>query len=163
MINRTSKRALAILMMLAMLLSLFPAVFAAEGDDDPFIPGILEEITVTIPAGSYKLDVGGSVYISDVQVSCNTDSILSYKWSASPSGVVQVKGDGANATITAKSEGTAYVTLTVSSPSGTSDSDTVAIYVQGSPSIPVTARANGSTNLTMNASDSQTVSVIFYC
>ena len=159
MTNRASKRFLAILMTLAMLLSLVPAVFAAEDEDDPFSPGVYEEITVRFPTSYYEMGVGESLYINDVDVECNSDAILSYQWGSSTPNVIQVRGDGRNATLSAKGEGTAYVTLTVRSPSGTMDTDTMTVKVEGGQSTPVTARAGGSTSLRLNSGDSQSVSV----
>ena len=175
MTNRMSKRLLAILLSLILLLSLIPMAFAAEdeeqgydGDgqaslldddlDDFDLNDLLDGVYVIIMSSGYDMEVGETMTINDAMVSGDGD--LTYKWTSSNSSVAAVSGSGESASVTAKGEGTATITLTVTRASdGDSDSDSVTINVKNAASTPVTARADGSTNLSIKATESQTVSV----
>ena len=155
MMKRTGKRAMAILLTLVMLMSLFPMAYAAEGSDAEWEEDI-QGVFVNIPAPSYEMEVGESILINDVVVT--GDGNLTYEWQSSNSSVVSVNGSEDSATLTAVGAGQATVTLTVNSPTD-SGSDSVLITVNEKAVAPVKAQAAGSTSLNLAAGTNQAVSV----
>ena len=172
--KRTRRRVLAILLCLAMLVSLFPAVFAVEDEDSgrasvsqeaepeasvQDLVSDIENVFVVIPTTYYTMEVGQTLTVNDVVVT-GASGPMSYKWSSNNNTVASVSGSGDNATITAKAEGTATITLTVTrSSDNDSDSAELSIFVQGNKVTPVSAKGSPSGSLSLIAGDSQSLSV----
>ena len=176
--KRTRMRALAVLLSLAMLLSLFPAVFAVEEEDsspaeesqaaavlqaeDASLEDAVDDIEnvyVVFMTDGYNVDAGDSVSIDDALV-LGAEGSMTYKWTSSDNSVATVSGSGQSATVSAKSEGTATITLTATRASdGDSDSDSVSIWVHDNRVTPVTAKGSPAGSLSLDAGGSQNLSV----
>lgn len=175
--KRTRMRILAILLSLAMLVGLFPAAFAVEDEDsapaesqaaaslqdeDAELNDVIDDIDgvyVVFMSDGYNMDAGDSMTISDALVTGVSGS-MSYKWTSSKPSVASVSGNGEVATVSAKSEGTATITLTVTRASdGDTDSGSVDVWVHDNRVDPVTAKGSPAGSLTMNAGDSQSISI----
>ena len=167
-------KALAILLTLVMLLSLFPAAFAVEDEDyepaegsaqaslqddyDLYDDDLFDEVIVIFWTRDYDMRVGGSLTINDAQI-YGVSGSMRYQWVSDNPSVATVSGSGDTATVTAKSAGSARITLTATRSDGNSDSDSLTINVEGGNTQPVTAKGSPSGSLTLDAGKSQTVSV----
>jgi len=149
---RASKRALAVLLSLVMLLGLFPTAFAADADNQ-WSSGVFAHFMTD----QYTLSVNDTTSIEATVIG---DGQLTYQWTSSNPAVVQVSGSDNSASLTALAAGTVAITLRVTRPSdGDYDIAVAHVTVQEPQTQPVTARGSGSSSLSLTASENQTLSV----
>ena len=167
------KRLLALAMVLAMIFALAPAAFADEmsgenedfysedyagnlyaGDNEHETGLLVPQVYVVIPIYDLPLSVGESTTVTATVT--DADSGASYDWYCSDPDVVSIRGSRETVSVTARSAGTATVSLTVTRGDGlSSDADYFTVTV-GSASTPVSV--SGGDRLQIEAGSSTRLS-----
>ncbi len=165
------KRLLAILLALALLLSVSPAVFAENPEDEVgtgdreivndstewIKENDLENVYVKFMPASITLEETESLPVEAIIT--GNDGTLSYSWQSDDTSVASVSGSGAGATIRANSAGSTSIKLTVTrSSDGDTSSATLKVTVKAAET-PVKAVIDGDKTLSMTAGSNQGVSV----
>ena len=152
--KRTWKRFLTLFMVLFLLVSLAPAAFAAE-DDDPYSTGglVFPDLLVYFTFYDLPLKAGESTTAhANVE---GADGNARFDWTCSDTSVASIRGSHDIVTVTARSAGTATVTLTVTNGDGTVASDYFYVEVKGS-TTPVSV--TGGSDVTVQAGESSRIS-----
>ena len=142
-----SKRLLSLLMVLALLCTLAPAVLA----DDTEYEG--PSVVVYFALGSTLLQVGDKTTVSAVVE--DADPGATYDWRCSDESVVRIEGAKDSVRLTAVGIGEAVVSLTVTNSNGSNSFDFFSVEVEN-PFSPI--RVSGGGNVSMEAGDTKKLS-----